>query len=69
MPEEHDAPILTADQDGLRPPVGSPALESAMQEANAARLRLQEAVEASSDGFALWDAEDRLVLCLSLIHI
>ena len=68
MPEEHDAPILTADQDGLRPPVGSPALESAMQEANAARLRLQEAVEASSDGFALWDAEDRLVLCNARFH-
>ena len=34
-------------------------------EALAARERFEEAIEALSTGFALWDAEDRLVICNS----
>jgi diguanylate cyclase (GGDEF)-like protein/PAS domain S-box-containing protein len=43
------------------------AVEARAREAEAAavraRERLEDAVEAVPDGFALWDAEDRLVLC------
>jgi two-component system, sensor histidine kinase len=37
-------------------------------EASGERLRLQEAIEAIGEGFALWDAEDHLVLCNSRYH-
>lgn len=33
------------------------------------RRMIQTAIETISDGFALFDPDDRLVLCLSLIHI
>lgn len=39
------------------------ALEAAVVEANAAQTRLMAAVGALTDGFALYDADDRLVLC------
>ncbi|HSF63868.1 MAG TPA: PAS domain-containing protein, partial [Paracoccaceae bacterium] len=39
------------------------ALEYAAAEAERARVRLVAAVDALQDGFALFDAEDRLVLC------
>ena len=39
------------------------ALESARQEAQSAHQRMQDAVEALPEGFALFDADDRLVLC------
>lgn len=39
------------------------ALEAAAVEAKAAQARLMAAVGALTDGFALYDAEDRLVLC------
>ncbi len=39
------------------------ALEYAAAEAERARVRLTAAVDALQDGFALFDAEDRLVLC------
>ncbi|MDX5412096.1 MAG: PAS domain-containing protein, partial [Rhodobacterales bacterium] len=39
------------------------ALEAAVVEANAAQARLMAAVGALTDGFALYDADDRLVLC------
>lgn len=38
------------------------ALESAHRDADAARLRLRDAIESLSDGFALFDAQDRLVV-------
>lgn len=37
----------------------------ALQEAGRARQQLLDAIEAISDGFILWDADDRLVLCNS----
>jgi len=37
-------------------------LKTSEQEAQAARQRFQEAIEAIASGFALWDAEDRLVV-------
>ena len=39
------------------------ALEAAVVEANAAQARLMAAVGALTDGFVLYDADDRLVLC------
>lgn len=39
------------------------ALEKARQEAEAARSRLQSAIDALDDGFVLWDSDDRLVAC------
>jgi len=39
------------------------ALEALAQEAEAARQRLQDAIGAIPDGFAVFDAQDRLVLC------
>lgn len=41
------------------------ALEALAREADQARLRLHSAVEALPDGFALYDTDDRLVLCNS----
>ncbi|MBD3728213.1 MAG: PAS-domain containing protein [Sphingomonadales bacterium] len=38
-------------------------LEAAHRDADAARSRLRDAIESLSDGFALFDAEDRLVMC------
>lgn len=38
-------------------------LDQARRETEAARQRLEAAVESSSEGFALFDAEDRLLLC------
>jgi signal transduction histidine kinase len=43
-------------------------LDQAMLEASAARRRLLEAIEAINEGFALWDADDRLVLCNARYH-
>lgn len=37
-------------------------IEAAHMDANAARARLRDAIESLSDGFALFDAEDRLVM-------
>jgi diguanylate cyclase (GGDEF)-like protein len=39
------------------------ALETALAQADASRATLADAIEALPDGFALYDAEDRLVLC------
>ena len=39
--------------------------EKNLREVAAARQRLIDAIEGSSEGFALFDAEDRLVLCNS----
>ncbi len=39
------------------------AAEQARREAEAARLQLSEGIEALHDGFALYDADDRLVVC------
>lgn len=44
------------------------ALGEAQMEADVARRRLQDAVEAIGEGFALWDANDRLVLCNGRYH-
>jgi diguanylate cyclase (GGDEF)-like protein len=41
----------------------SAAADAARQEAESARMRLEDALEALPDGFAMFDAEDRLVLC------
>ena len=38
-------------------------IEKARADAEAAQARLQSAIDAISDGFVLWDAEDRLVAC------
>lgn len=38
------------------------ALETAHSDADAARVRLRDAIESLSDGFALFDADDRLVV-------
>lgn len=38
-------------------------LETAHRDADAARARLRDAIESLSDGFALYDADDRLVMC------
>ena len=38
-------------------------IEAARNDADAARARLRDAIESLSDGFALFDAEDRLVMC------
>lgn len=38
-------------------------IEAAHRDADAARMRLRDAIESLSDGFALFDAEDRLVMC------
>jgi signal transduction histidine kinase/CheY-like chemotaxis protein len=38
-------------------------IEAARMDADAARARLRDAIESLSDGFALFDAEDRLVMC------
>lgn len=38
-------------------------IEAAHNDADAARARLRDAIESLSDGFALFDAEDRLVMC------
>lgn len=38
-------------------------IEAAHTDADAARARLRDAIESLSDGFALFDAEDRLVMC------
>jgi PAS domain S-box-containing protein len=40
-------------------------LKTREQEARAARQRFEDAIEAISSGFSLWDAEDRLVICNS----
>jgi len=40
-------------------------LQAAEERAAADRLRLREAIEAIADGFVLFDAEDRLILCNS----
>ncbi|HSF95438.1 MAG TPA: PAS-domain containing protein, partial [Thermohalobaculum sp.] len=40
-------------------------LKTSEQEARAARERFEEAIEAISSGFTLWDAEDRLIICNS----
>jgi PAS domain-containing protein len=40
-------------------------LKTREQEAQAARERFEVAIEAISTGFALWDAEDRMVVCNS----
>jgi PAS domain S-box-containing protein len=37
--------------------------EAAEKEAREARMRLEDAIETMSEGFVLYDAEDRLVLC------
>jgi len=41
------------------------ALKASAEEARAARQRFEEAIEAISSGFSLWDAEERLVTCNS----
>ncbi|MGY6550638.1 MAG: ATP-binding protein [Erythrobacter sp.] len=38
-------------------------IEAARADADAARARLRDAIESLSDGFALFDIEDRLVMC------
>ncbi|WP_335682317.1 hybrid sensor histidine kinase/response regulator [Porphyrobacter sp. HT-58-2] len=38
-------------------------IEAAHHDADAARARLRDAIESLSDGFALFDADDRLVMC------
>jgi signal transduction histidine kinase/CheY-like chemotaxis protein len=38
-------------------------IEAAHMDADAARARLRDAIESLSDGFALFDADDRLVMC------
>ncbi|MEE4154220.1 MAG: ATP-binding protein [Erythrobacter sp.] len=38
-------------------------IEAAHADADAARARLRDAIESLADGFALFDAEDRLVMC------
>ena len=38
-------------------------IEAAHADADAARARLRDAIESLSDGFALFDAKDRLVMC------
>jgi signal transduction histidine kinase/CheY-like chemotaxis protein len=38
-------------------------LDAAHREAEATRARLRDAIESLSDGFALYDAQDRLVMC------
>ena len=38
-------------------------IEAAHMDADAARARLRDAIDSLSDGFALFDAEDRLVMC------
>lgn len=38
-------------------------IEAAHSDADAARARLRDAIESLSDGFALFDTEDRLVMC------
>jgi diguanylate cyclase (GGDEF)-like protein/PAS domain S-box-containing protein len=43
-------------------------LAIARDEARLARLRLEEAIEALPAGFELWDENDRLVLCNSLLR-
>jgi PAS domain S-box-containing protein len=40
-------------------------LKTSEQESQAARQRFEEAIEAISSGFSLWDADDRLVICNS----
>lgn len=58
-----------ADLDIYNPAPARPrSLDEALMEADVARQRLQEAIEAISEGFALWDAEDRLVLCNARYH-
>ncbi len=49
-------------------PIRPRSLDEALMEADVARQRLQEAVEAIGEGFALWDAQDRLVLCNARYH-
>ncbi len=39
------------------------ALCAAKEEAETARIHLAEAIESVNEGFVLWDADDRLVLC------
>ncbi|MBX3498367.1 MAG: PAS-domain containing protein [Alphaproteobacteria bacterium] len=39
------------------------AAEAAGREATAARALLQDAIDSTPDGFALWDEEDRLIVC------
>jgi len=46
----------------------SRSLERALADASAAQRRLEEAIEAIGEGFALWDADDRLILCNSRYH-
>lgn len=58
-----------ADLDIYNPaPLRPRSLDEALMEADVARQRLQEAVEAIGEGFALWDAQDRLVLCNARYH-
>lgn len=38
-------------------------METAHRDADAARARLRDAIESLSDGFALYDADDRLLMC------
>jgi PAS domain-containing protein len=40
-----------------------------VQELTRARADLVDAIESLSDGFALWDAEDRLMLCNKPMHL
>lgn len=40
-------------------------IEAAHADADAARVRLRDAIESLGDGFALFDADDRLVMCNS----
>lgn len=44
------------------------ALEAARREADLARTRLRDAIEALPAGFELYDADDRLVLCNTLMR-
>ena len=58
-----------ADLDIYDPVLERPrSIDEALMEAGVARQRLQEAIEAIGEGFALWDAQDRLVLCNDRYH-
>ncbi len=58
-----------ADLDIYNPVPEKPrSLDEVLMESGVARQRLQEAIEAIGEGFALWDAEDRLVLCNDRYH-
>lgn len=60
---------VVADLDIYNPVLERPrSIDEALMEAGVARQRLQEAIEAIGEGFALWDAQDRLVLCNDRYH-